>query len=213
MARFDVATNRLCAKIVYYGPGLCGKTTNLRYVHENLPDRIKGKMVSLATKNDRTLIFDFLPVELSEIQGMKTSIHLYTVPGQVTYNETRKLVLKNSDGIVFVADSQEEMMEANIASLHNLEENLKEQGVRLSDTPYVLQFNKRDLANLASVEHMNAVLNPRGVSYHESVATTGEGVQDTLKDIVKLVLLGISQRYDWKSATSRESAGTPSGRR
>lgn len=202
MVRFDVATNRLCAKIVYYGPGLCGKTTNLRFVYDSLPEHIKGKMVSLATKNDRTLIFDFLPLELSQIQGMTTCIQLYTVPGQVSYNETRKLVLKSADGIVFVADSQEEMMEANLASLRNLEENLKEQGMRLRDVPQVLQFNKRDLSDLASVERMNAVLNARQAPYYESIATTGVGVQDTLKGIVKLVLTGIVQKYDWKPAAT-----------
>src|SRR5262249_25419430 len=151
MPRFDVSTNKLCAKIVYYGPGLCGKTTNLKFVHASLPDPVRGKMVSLATKNDRTLIFDFLPLELSEIQGMKTSIQLYTVPGQVSYNETRKLVLKGADGIVFVADSQEDMLETNVASLRNLEENLFEQGLDLSELPHVVQFNKRDLPKLSTV--------------------------------------------------------------
>ena len=201
MARFDVATNKLCAKIVYYGPGLCGKTTNLKFVHDSLPDHIKGKMVSLATKNDRTLIFDFLPLELSQIHGMTTCIQLYTVPGQVSYNETRKLVLKSADGIVFVADSQEEMMDANIASFRNLEENLKEQGVRLADVPHVLQFNKRDLPNLAPVERLNAVLNAKQTPFYESIATTGVGVQDTLKGIVKLVLTTIAEKYDWKTAS------------
>jgi len=200
MVRFDVSTNRLCAKIVYYGPGLCGKTTNLRFIHANLPDHVKGKMLSLATKNDRTLIFDFLPVELSEIQGMKILIQLYTVPGQVAYNETRKLVLKSVDGLVFVADSQVQMMEANIASFRNLEENLEELGLRLADIPHVLQFNKRDLPKLSSVEHMNAALNGKNVPYYESVATGGIGVQDTLKSVVTLVLLKITQKYNWKSA-------------
>ena len=199
MARFDASTNKLCAKIVYYGPGLCGKTTNLRSVHAGLPDHLKGKMLSLATKHDRTLIFDFLPVELSEIQGMKTCVQLYTVPGQVAYNETRKLALKSTDGVVFVADSQEGMMEANIASFKNLEENLQEQGLRLADIPHVLQFNKRDLPKVSSVEHMNAILNVMGSPYYESVATTGVGVQDTLKRIVKLVLMKITQKYDWKA--------------
>ncbi len=211
MVRFDVSTNKLCAKIVYYGPGLCGKTTNLRFIHASLPDHVRGKMLSLATKNDRTLIFDFLPVDLSDIQGMKTCIQLYTVPGQVSYNETRKLVLKGADGVVFVADSQEAMLEANITSLRNLEENLKELGLRLADIPHVLQFNKRDLPKLSDIDQLNAKLNMKGAPYYESVATTGAGVQDTLKSIVKLVLLKITQKYDWKSATPAEQtagAGT-----
>lgn len=200
MVRFDASTNKLCAKIVYYGPGLCGKTTNLRFIHDSLPDHVKGKMLSLATKNDRTLIFDFLPVELSDIQGMKTCIQLYTVPGQVSYNETRKLVLKGADGVVFVADSQEAMLEANITSFRNLKENLKEQGLNLADLPHVLQFNKRDLPKLSGVEQLNATLNVKNAPYFESIATTGVGVQDTLKSIVKLVLFKITQKYDWKSA-------------
>ena len=212
MGRFDVSTNKLCAKIVYYGPGLCGKTTNLRFIHASLPDHVRGKMLSLATKNDRTLIFDFLPVELSDIQGMKTCIQLYTVPGQVSYNETRKLVLKSADGVVFVADSQEAMLEANITSLRNLEENLKEQGLRLADIPHVLQFNKRDLPKLSRVEQLNAMLNKKDAPHFESVATTGVGVQDTLKSIVKLVLLKITQKYDWKSATAEQPAGAGTDR-
>lgn len=199
MVRFDASTNRLCAKIVYYGPGLCGKTTNLRAIHAGLPEQLKGKMLSLATKHDRTLIFDFLPVELSEIQRMRTCIQLYTVPGQVAYNETRKLVLKSTDGVVFVADSQDEMMEANVASFRNLEQNLEEQGQRLADIPHVFQFNKRDIADAMSVEIMNATLNAKGAPHYESVATTGAGVQATLKGIVKSVLLKIAQKYDWKS--------------
>src|SRR5258705_214439 len=184
---------------------------SLRFIHESLPDHMKGKMLSLATKNDRTLIFDFLPVELSDIQGMKTCIQLYTVPGQVSYNETRKLVLKGADGVVFVADSQEAMLDANITSFRNLEENLKEQGLSLANIPHVLQFNKRDLPNLSPVEQLNARLNLKDAPYYESIATTGVGVQDTLKSIVKLVLLKITQKYDWKSTASEErpaGAGT-----
>ncbi len=214
MVRLDVSTNKLCAKIVSYAPGLCGKTTNLRFIHSTLPEHVRGKMLSLATKNDRTLIFDFLPVELSDIQGMKTCIQLYTVPGQVSYNETRKLVLKGADGVVFVADSQAAMLDANITSFRNLEENLKEQGLNLADIPHVLQFNKRDLPDLSRVEQLNAKLNLRGAPYFESVATTGDGVQDTLKSIVKLVLLRITQKYDWKTAANAQhpaGAGTDRG--
>ena len=201
MARFDVSTNKLQAKIVYYGPGLCGKTTNLRFVHASLPEHVRGKMVSLATKNDRTLIFDFLPLELAEIQGMKTCIQLYTVPGQISYNETRKLVLKGADGVVFVADSQEDMLELNVASYRNLETNLFEQGLDLSELPHVLQFNKRDLSKLSSVDLLNANLNSRKAPHFESVATEGQGVQATLKGIVRLTLLKLTQKYDWKSTS------------
>jgi signal recognition particle receptor subunit beta len=199
MVRFDASAKRLCAKIVYYGPGLCGKTTNLRSVHAGLPEQLKGKMISLATKHDRTLIFDFLPVDLHEIHGLETSIQLYTVPGQVAYNATRKLVLKGTDGVVFVADSQAAMMDANIASLRNLEENLGELGLSLANIPHVLQFNKRDLADISPVAGMTAALNALGAPHYEAVATTGAGVQDTLKSIVRLVLLKIAKQYDWKS--------------
>jgi len=152
MVLFNYSTRELTAKIVYYGPGLCGKTTNLQYIHANLPGDVKGRMLSLATKTDRTLFFDFLPIDLGEIRGMKTRVQLYTTPGQVFYNETRKLVLKGADGIVFVADSQEQMMAANVESFRNLEDNLRGHGMRLQEMPHVIQFNKRDLPNLANIE-------------------------------------------------------------
>jgi len=180
MVLFNYSTRELTAKIVYYGPGLCGKTTNLQFIHENLPGEVKGKMLSLATKTDRTLFFDFLPIDLGEIRGMKTRVQLYTVPGQVFYNETRKLVLKGADGIVFVADSQETMLGANIESFKNLEENLKAHGMKLSEMPHVIQFNKRDLPKLAPIEDLNAAVNKYNGPFYESVATTGIGVQDTL---------------------------------
>ena len=199
MVLFNYSTRELTAKIVYYGPGLCGKTTNLQFIHENLPGEVRGKMLSLATKTDRTLFFDFLPIDLGEIRGMKTRVQLYTVPGQVFYNETRKLVLKGADGIVFVADSQETMLGANVESFKNLEENLKAHGMKLGDMPHVIQFNKRDLAKLTGIEDLNAALNKYNAPFYESVATTGIGVQDTLKAIVKLVLLHLTRKYDPKS--------------
>src|SRR4030095_6600293 len=158
---------------VHYGPGLCGKTTNLQYIFDNLPGSVKGKMLSLATKTDRTLFFDFLPLDLGEIRGMKTRIQLYTVPGQVFYTEPRRLVLKGADGVVFVADSQRAMLEANVDSYKNLEENLRVHSMKLSDTPLVVQYNKRDLPNLARRESLNATVNPDNSPFHESMATAG----------------------------------------
>src|SRR5262245_57212845 len=203
MVLFNYSTKELTAKVVYYGPGLCGKTTNLQYIHGNLPDQVKGKMLSLATKTDRTLFFDFLPIDLGDIRGMKTRVQLYTVPGQVFYNETRKLVLKGADGIVFVADSQEAMLNANLESFKNLEENLKGHAMRLADIPHVIQFNKRDLPRLSSIEDLNSALNRYNAPFYESVATTGIGVQDTLKAIVKLVLLHLTRKYDPETAAER----------
>jgi len=196
MVLFNYSTRELTAKIVYYGPGLCGKTTNLQYIYNSLPESVrKGKMLSLATKTDRTLFFDFLPIELGTIRGMRTRVQLYTVPGQVFYNSTRKLVLKGADGVVFVADSQSKMIEANMESYHNLEENLREMGIRLEEIPLVMQFNKRDLQNLASIEEMNTRINRHNAPFYEAVAMTGIGVEDTLKAITKLVLNNLSAKY------------------
>jgi signal recognition particle receptor subunit beta len=206
MVLFNYSTRELTAKIVYYGPGLCGKTTNLQFIHSNLPDDVKGKMLSLSTKTDRTLFFDFLPIDLGEIRGMKTRVQLYTVPGQVFYNETRKLVLKGADGIVFVADSQAQMLGANVESLKNLEENLKGHGLKLSEMPHVLQFNKRDLPKISSIEEINSAINRYNVPFYESVATTGIGVQDTLKAITKLVLMHLTKKYDPKAVSVTERA-------
>jgi len=205
MVLFNYSTRELTAKVVYYGPGLCGKTTNLQYIHSTLPDNVKGKMLSLATKTDRTLFFDFLPIDLGQIRGMKTRVQLYTVPGQVFYNETRKLVLKGADGIVFVADSQATMIGANVESFKNLEENLKAHGMNLSEMPHVLQFNKRDLPKLASIEELNGAINRFNAPFYESVATTGIGVQDSLKAITKLVLLHLTKKYDPKTAAASAS--------
>ena len=154
MVLFNYSTKELTAKIVYYGPGLCGKTTNLQFIFESLPDEKRGRMLSLSTQTDRTLYFDFLPMDLGEIRGMKTRIQLYTVPGQVFYNETRKMVLKGVDGVVFVADSQTQMADANLESFRNLLENLEEHGADPDTIPTVLQFNKRDLPSILTVEEM-----------------------------------------------------------
>jgi signal recognition particle receptor subunit beta len=206
MVLFNYSTRELTAKIVYYGPGLCGKTTNLQFIHGNLPEDVKGKMLSLSTKTDRTLFFDFLPIDLGEIRGMKTRVQLYTVPGQVFYNETRKLVLKGADGIVFVADSQAQMLGANVESFKNLEENLKGHGLKLAEMPHVLQFNKRDLPKVSTIEEINNAINKYNVPFYESVATTGIGVQDTLKAITKLVLMHLTKKYDPKAAQAEKQA-------
>jgi signal recognition particle receptor subunit beta len=212
MVLFNYSTRELTAKIVYYGPGLCGKTTNLQYIHGNLPETVKGKMLSLSTKTDRTLFFDFLPIDLGEIRGMKTRVQLYTVPGQVFYNETRKLVLKGADGIVFVADSQAQMLGANVESFKNLEENLKDHGHKLAEMPHVIQFNKRDLPKVSSIEEINNAINRYNAPFYESVATTGIGVQDTLKAITKLVLLHLTKKYDPKSMPAETSRSEPAAR-
>ena len=207
MVLFNYSTRELTAKIVFYGPGLCGKTTNLQYVYESIPDNVKkGKMLSLATKTDRTLFFDFLPLELGKIRGMRTRIQLYTVPGQVFYNSTRRLVLKGADGVVFVADSQAKMLEANVESYRNLEDNLREIGLRIEEIPLVMQFNKRDLPHLSSVEEMNTQINRHNTPFYEAVATTGIGVEDTLKAITKLVLNNLATKYKLEGAGPEETA-------
>ncbi len=207
MVLFNYTSKELTAKIVYYGPGLCGKTTNLQFIYENLPAHVKkGKMLSLATKTDRSLFFDFLPIDLGRIRGMRTRVQLYTVPGQVFYNSTRKLVLKGADGIVFVADSQQKMMESNAESYRNLEENLKEIGLKLEEMPLVMQFNKRDLPHLSSVEEMNTQVNRHNAPFYEAVATTGIGVEDTLKAITKLVLNHLAAKYNLGTAQEPRGA-------
>jgi len=196
MVLFNYSTKELTAKVVFYGPGLCGKTTNLQFIYDNLPKDIsKGKMLSLATKTDRTLFFDFLPLDLGTIRGMKTRIQLYTVPGQVFYNSTRKMVLKGADGVVFVADSQAKMMDANVESFANLEENLAEQGMKLEQMPLVLQLNKRDLPGLAPIEELNTALNKYNAPFYEAIAISGIGVHDTLKAVTKLVLNSLTHKY------------------
>src|SRR5688572_435062 len=188
MSFINYSSREINCKIVYYGPGLCGKTTNLQYIYNKTNPEAKGKMISLATETERTLFFDFLPLSLGEIRGFRTRFHLYTVPGQVFYDASRKLILKGVDGVVFVGDSQVERMEANIESLDNLRQNLAEQGYDLDKLPYVVQFNKRDLVNSAPIEELTEVLNPTGVPQFEAVATKGTGVFDTLKAVAKQVL-------------------------
>jgi signal recognition particle receptor subunit beta len=188
MTFINYASREINCKIVYYGPGLCGKTTNLQYIYDSTSPQAKGKLISLATETDRTLFFDFMPLELGTVRGFKTRFHLYTVPGQVFYDASRKLILKGVDGVVFVADSQEERMDANIESLYNLEENLKSQGYDLMTVPYVLQLNKRDLPNIISVEEMKMELMRKNEPVLEAVASKGTGVFDTLKAVAKQVL-------------------------
>jgi signal recognition particle receptor subunit beta len=188
MSFINYASREINCKIVYYGPGLCGKTTNLQFVYQKTAPEAKGKMISLATETERTLFFDFLPLALGEIRGFKTRFHLYTVPGQVFYDASRKLILKGVDGVVFVADSQEERMEANIESLENLRQNLVEQGYNLDKLPYIIQYNKRDLPNAAPLSELRQLLNPTNVPEFEACATTGVGVFETLKAIAKAVL-------------------------
>jgi len=188
MSFINYSSREINCKIVYYGPGLCGKTTNLQYIYNKTNPDAKGKMISLATETERTLFFDFLPLSLGEIRGFRTRFHLYTVPGQVFYDASRKLILKGVDGVVFVADSQIDRMDANIESIENLRTNLAEQGYSLDKLPYVVQYNKRDLPSVATVEELRSLLNTTQVPEFEAVATTGIGVFDTLKAVAKLVL-------------------------
>ena len=188
MSFINLMAREFNCKIVYYGPGLCGKTTNLQYIYERTNPEAKGKMISLATETDRTLFFDFLPLALGEIRGFKTRFYLYTVPGQVFYDASRKLILKGVDGVVFVADSQIARMEANQESLENLRTNLAEQGYSLDKLPYVIQYNKRDMPDIGTVEELRELLNPTNVPEFEACARTGVGVFDTLKAVAKLVL-------------------------
>lgn len=188
MSFINYSAREINCKLVYYGPGLCGKTTNLQFIYNKTREGAKGKMISLATETERTLFFDFLPLSLGEIRGFKTRFHLYTVPGQVFYDASRKLILKGVDGVCFVADSQLERMEANIESLDNLRFNLQEQGYELDKLPYIIQYNKRDLPNAVPINELREVLNPSGVIDYEAIATTGEGVFDTLKALAKQVL-------------------------
>jgi mutual gliding-motility protein MglA len=188
MSFINYMAREINCKIVYYGPGLCGKTTNLQYIYERTNPDAKGKMISLATETERTLFFDFLPLSLGEIRGFKTRFHLYTVPGQVFYDASRKLILKGVDGVIFVADSQIERLEANQESVDNLRTNLAEQGYSLEKIPYVVQYNKRDLPNVVPVEELRELINPMRVPDYEAMARSGMGVFDTLKAVSKLVL-------------------------
>jgi signal recognition particle receptor subunit beta len=192
MSMINYASREINCKLVYYGPGLGGKTTNLEYVYSKVAPDTRGKLISLATEQERTLFFDFLPVDLGSIRGFKTRLQLYTVPGQVYYNASRRLILKGVDGIVFVADSQAERMDANIAAMQNLYENLSDYGYDPAQIPIVLQWNKRDLPTAVTPEEMRVNLNPDNLQEFEAVAVTGEGVFDTLRAVSKLVLKTLS---------------------
>ncbi len=195
MTFINYASREINCKIVYYGPGLCGKTTNLQFIYEKTNPNSKGKLISLATETDRTLFFDFLPLELGNVRGFKTRFHLYTVPGQVFYDASRKLILKGVDGVIFVADSQRERMDANVESLRNLEQNLKAQGYDIRSIPYVLQLNKRDLPSAVPVDEMKAKLTIDNEPVLEAIAASqeGMGVFDTLKAVAKLVLQDLTK--------------------
>jgi hypothetical protein len=195
MVLFNAATKELTAKIVYYGPGLCGKTTNLQWIYDSLPGDGRGKMLSLATQTDRTLFFDFLPIELGTIRGMKTRIQLYTVPGQVFYDATRKLVLRGADAVVFVADSQAPALESNKESFQNLIDNLKEQGADLEKIPHVIQWNKRDTPNALPTDKLDEAVNRFHAPTFEACAMKGEGVRETLTGVAKLVLRHLAEKY------------------
>ena len=194
MASINYALKEISCKVVYYGPGMCGKTTNLQHIHQHTAADKRGNMVSLATPGERTLFFDFLPLEASQVHGFRTKFQLYTVPGQVMYNSTRKLVLRGVDGVIFVCDSQWEKTRENVESFRNLADNLGSYGYSLETTPYVVQYNKRDLPNIAPVSYLRYLINPRQVPDFEAVALRGEGVFETLNAICTLVLAQMSQR-------------------
>lgn len=193
MATLNYAFKEISCKIVYYGCGLCGKTTNLQFIHHSVPGKYRGELVSLATEQDRTLFFDFLPLDLGEVKGFKTKFQLYTVPGQVYYNATRKLVLRGVDGIVFVVDSQRDRMQENIDSLENLKQNLAEYNYNLDEIPWVVQYNKRDLPDVLSVAELARALKVEAIPGIESVAPTGVGVRETLKGISALVIRNLNR--------------------
>jgi signal recognition particle receptor subunit beta len=210
MVFFNYSTMQMAAKVVYYGPGLCGKTTNLHYIYQHTAGESRGEMVSLETETDRTLFFDLLPIDVGSIAGFNTRIQLYTVPGQVFYNTTRKLVLKGVDGVVFVADSQRAMLQANVESFRNLEENLAEMGLAVDTLPLVLQFNKRDLSDICSAEEMNAALNRHNWPHFEASAVTGMGVFETLKGISRFTLMSLKKRLGRSEpAPARPAATAP----
>ena len=204
MALFNYATKEITLKVVYYGPGLSGKTTNLQYLHSVLAPATKGKLLSLSTEADRTLFFDFLPVELGKIRDFSIRFQLYTVPGQVRYNATRKVVLKGADAVVFVADSQREMREQNIESFTNMRDNLFSNNINPDDIPVILQYNKRDLKNIASVDELDLDLNQNDYPVIESAAIGGRGVEDSFNLITKLLLKHISKKHKVEIKPSEE---------
>jgi signal recognition particle receptor subunit beta len=189
----NFAAREINCKIVYYGAGLGGKTTNLQYIFDKTNEKQKGKMISLATETDRTLFFDFLPLDLGTVRGFKTRFHLYTVPGQVFYDASRKLILRGVDGVVFVADSQEERMDANVEAIDNLADNLKEHGYDFGKIPYVLQLNKRDMPTALPVDDLRKQLVRRGEPTFEAVAPVGTGVFETLKEVARQVLVELKK--------------------
>ena len=193
MSFINYQSREINCKIVYYGPGLCGKTTNLQHIYAKTNPEAKGQMISLETETERTLFFDFLPLSLGEIRGFKTRFHLYTVPGQVFYDASRKLILKGVDGVVFVADSQVDRLDANLESLENLRDNLDGQGYNLDTLPWVIQYNKRDLPSAVQLEYLRSVINESKVPDFEAVATTGTGVFETLKAVAKSVLIELKK--------------------
>lgn len=193
MSLINYSSREINCKIVYYGPGLCGKTTNIQYVYDKVAPETKGKLITLATEMDRTLFFDFLPLELGTVKGFKTRFHLYTVPGQVYYDASRKLILRGVDGLVYVADSQTARYDANIESLYNLHENLESYNLKLDDIPFVLQYNKRDMPDIIPVDELEQELNPEGFPSFNAVAINGVGVFDTLKGVAKMVLKKLSE--------------------
>lgn len=195
MSFINYSSREINCKIVYYGPGLCGKTTNLQFIYKKTNPDQKGKLISLATETERTLFFDFLPLALGDIKGFRIRFHLYTVPGQVFYAASRKLILKGVDGVIFVADSQLERMEANIESLDDLNINLAEQGYDLNKLPFIIQYNKRDLPTAAPLDEMDRVLNPKSITSFEAIATNGNGVFETLKGVARQVLMELKKNY------------------
>jgi signal recognition particle receptor subunit beta len=209
MSSINFATREISCKVVYYGPGLSGKTTNLQVIHQKMPQDKRTDMVSLATEGDRTLFFDFLPLNLGDIKGFKTKFQLYTVPGQVYYNSTRKLVLRGVDGIVFVADSQRSRQAENLESFQNLRQNLQDYGMELDDIPLVLQYNKRDMENVFTLDEMNKFLNPRVIPFFPATAHNGKGVVTTLKSIAMLVIekFNVKQGFLRKAAESVHNTG------
>lgn len=211
MVFFNYSTMQMAAKVVYYGPGLCGKTTNLHCIYSQTSSECRGEMVSLETETDRTLFFDLLPIDVGQIAGFNTRIQLYTVPGQVFYNTTRKLVLKGVDGVVFVADSQRPMLQANLDSLGNLEENLGEMGLDLKEIPLVLQYNKRDLEDICTVDELNQSLNRNRWPWYEASALHGEGVFETLKGISKVTLLALKKRLGGEAPGRSAAPAAASG--
>jgi signal recognition particle receptor subunit beta len=204
MALINYPLKEMTIKIVYYGPGLSGKTTSLKYIYENLPEKKKGKIVTLSTEGDRTFFFDFLPITTGKIGNFNTRIQLYTVPGQVFYENTRRMVLQGTDGAIFVADSQEVTMDANKESLNSLYKNLKVNNIDIDSIPIIMAYNKRDLSNVLSISELNKELNPNNYPYFETSALTGQGIMETLEETIKLTLKSVRKRYKFQATEERD---------